>query len=104
MWYEIAASLGLMQGIIEKGSIAIDGISLTVAGVSGSGFSVSIIPHTAGHTTLLEKKAGDVVNLETDCIGKYVRHLLGLDEAGKMEAGSGSGITREFLAAQGFFR
>ncbi len=104
VWYEIAASPGLMQGIIEKGSIAIDGISLTVAGVSGSGFSVSIIPHTAGHTTLLEKKAGDVVNLETDCIGKYVRHLLGLDEAGKTEAGNGSGITREFLAAQGFFR
>lgn len=110
VWYRVEAPR-LMPGIIKKGSIAIDGISLTVADVSEDGFSVSVIPHTAGHTTLTEKKPGDVVNLETDCIGKYVRHFLGLESRGLegcgmdnsgLEGGKESGITREFLAAQGF--
>ena len=66
----------LLKYIIKKGSIAIDGISLTVTEVTGSGFSVSLIPHTAKETTLGFKKPGDEVNLETDIIGKYVDHLL----------------------------
>ena len=66
----------LLKYIIKKGSIAIDGISLTVTEVMATGFSVSLIPHTAAETTLGFKKPGDEVNLETDIIGKYVEHLL----------------------------
>ncbi len=66
----------LLKYIIKKGSIAIDGISLTVTEVTATSFSVSLIPHTAAETTLGFKKPGDEVNLETDIIGKYVEHLL----------------------------
>lgn len=66
----------LLKYIIKKGSIAIDGISLTVTEVTATGFNVSLIPHTAAETTLGFKKPGDEVNLETDIIGKYVEHLL----------------------------
>ena len=66
----------MLKYIIKKGSIAIDGISLTVTEVTATGFSVSLIPHTAAETTLGFKKPGDEVNLETDIIGKYVEHLL----------------------------
>lgn len=76
LWYTISASPALLRYIIEKGSIAIDGISLTVAAVTDRDFSVSIIPHTAAQTTLSQKKAGDTVNLENDVIGKYVEKLL----------------------------
>ncbi|MDD5922421.1 MAG: riboflavin synthase [Eubacteriales bacterium] len=66
--------------IVEKGSITIDGISLTVAAIntapSSFDFTVSIIPHTLSETSLSERKTGDLVNLETDLIGKYVEHLL----------------------------
>lgn len=96
IWYSIAAGAAILNGIVEKGSVAVDGISLTVAKVAGQDFSVSVIPHTAAHTTLSGKKKGAVVNLETDCIGKYVAKLLG---AGKNGAGS---ISQEFLAEHGF--
>lgn len=96
IWYSIAADAAILNGIVEKGSAAVDGISLTVAKVTGQDFSVSVIPHTAAHTTLSGKKEGAVVNLETDCIGKYVAKLLG---AGKNGAGS---ISQEFLAEHGF--
>ena len=66
----------LLKYIIKKGSIAIDGISLTVTQVTESGFSVSLIPHTAKETTLGFKDVGDSVNLETDIIGKYVEQML----------------------------
>lgn len=78
VWVTIAAQPELLRYIIEKGSIAIDGISLTVATVDEESFAVSIIPHTAEETTLLQKKVGDTVNLECDLIGKYVEKLLGL--------------------------
>ena len=61
--------------IMEKGSVCIDGVSLTVVSVTDTEFSVSLIPHTSGHTTLSEKKAGSVVNLETDVIAKYIMKL-----------------------------
>ena len=96
IWYSIAADAAILNGIVEKGSAAVDGISLTVAKVTGQDFSVSVIPHTAAHTTLSGKREGAVVNLETDCIGKYVAKLLG---AGKNGAGS---ISQEFLAEHGF--
>lgn len=73
----VAAAPELLKYIIKKGSIAIDGISLTVTDVTDEGFSVSLIPHTAGETTLGFKTVGDAVNLETDIIGKYVERLLG---------------------------
>ena len=66
----------LLKYIIKKGSITIDGISLTVTEVTETSFSVSLIPHTAKETTLGFKKVGDSVNLETDIIGKYVERML----------------------------
>lgn len=86
VWVHIQANAEILNLIVEKGSIAIDGISLTVAGVSDSEFSVSVIPHTAKETTLLSKKAGDTVNLENDIIGKYVQKLLGGRSLGATEA------------------
>ncbi len=76
--------------IVEKGSIAIDGISLTVSGLFERGFEVSVIPHTGGQTTLLSKQVGDVVNLENDVVGKYVQRLLGT-ALGKGAAGGQPG-------------
>lgn len=96
VWVTIAAPPELLAGIVEKGSIAIDGISLTVAEVTDRDFAVSIIPHTGAQTTLLDRKAGDTVNLETDILGKYVAKLLGREEP------KSSGITMEFLAQHGF--
>ncbi|HEZ7991381.1 MAG TPA: riboflavin synthase, partial [Ruminococcus sp.] len=80
VWYTISAEDSLLRYIVEKGSIAIDGISLTVAKVTNSTFSVSIIPHTASETTLSMKKTGDIVNLENDIIGKYVERLIKASE------------------------
>ena len=73
--YYITASDDLLRFIVEKGSVCIDGVSLTVVSVTDTEFSVSLIPHTSGHTTLSEKKAGSVVNLETDVIAKYIMKL-----------------------------
>ena len=84
---------------MEKGSIAIDGISLTVAGVTERDFSVSIIPHTQGETSLGFRQKGDVVNLECDVIGKYVEKLMKpANDTTKVE----SNITDTFLMEHGF--
>jgi riboflavin synthase len=83
-----------LRYIIKKGSVAVDGISLTVADVDRTGFSVAMIPHTAKLTTLGFKTAGDSVNLETDIIGKYVERLL----AGRVEGG----LTLDVLKNAGF--
>ena len=96
VWVQISTSSAILRLIVEKGSIAIDGISLTVAKVSGSDFSVSIIPHTAKETTLLNKKSGDIVNLENDIIGKYVERLINFRAADENEHRSG-GLTMEML-------
>ncbi|WP_294750774.1 riboflavin synthase [uncultured Ruminococcus sp.] len=97
VWYTITAPHELLRYIVEKGSVAIDGISLTVAKVTETSFSVSIIPHTAAQTILGTKKTGDMVNLENDIIGKYVEKLMKPAEAAPQ-----SGITMEFLAKNGF--
>ena len=76
VWITIEAPPQILRYIVEKGSIAIDGISLTVAYVDESVFKVSVIPHTAAETTLLSKKAGDIVNLENDIVGKYIEKLM----------------------------
>ena len=86
--------------LIEKGSIAIDGISLTVATVTDIDFSVSIIPHTAAQTTLSRRKSGDIVNLENDVIGKYVEKLL--QPAVTTPKTEASSITIDFIEKYGF--
>jgi riboflavin synthase len=86
----------LSRFVIEKGSIAVDGVSLTVNACQGHAFSVNIIPFTAQKTTLAALKIGDRVNLETDLIGKYVARLLGKDSP------QGEGVTAELLARHGF--
>lgn len=98
VWYTIGTTAAVMRYIVEKGSVAIDGISLTVAKVTDSSFSVSIIPHTAEQTVLSYKKIGDTVNLENDIIGKYVEKLMNPQNSPKEP----NGITMEFLAKNGF--
>ena len=78
VWVTIDTPVELLRYIIEKGSITIDGVSLTVARVDDESFSVAVIPHTASETGLLKKEVGDAVNLECDMIGKYVEKLLKL--------------------------
>ena len=99
-WVRISAAKQILDLIVEKGSVAIDGISLTVAAVSDTDFQVSIIPHTGEETILLTKKAGDMVNLENDIIGKYVQKLMTIEDTPAPE--TGSKITWEFLAENGF--
>ena len=98
-WVTIAAPQDILRLIVEKGSIAIDGISLTVAAVTDSDFSVSLIPHTGGQTILLQKKVGGKVNLENDIVGKYVAKLL---SPASPEQNPQSRITMEFLREHGF--
>lgn len=94
VWVRIKTPAPLLRYIVEKGSIAIDGVSLTVAAVTDTDFSVSIIPHTGAQTILLGKKPGDPVNLECDVIGKYVEKLTAPHKTG--------GISTNFLAENGF--
>lgn len=77
-WIYIKAPAGILRLIVQKGSIAIDGISLTVAYLDDESFAVSLIPHTQKETTLAAKKTGDTVNLENDIIAKYTERLLGV--------------------------
>lgn len=93
----------LFKYIIPKGSITVDGISLTVVNTTASSFTVSIIPHTLGETVLEYKRSGDSINIECDVLGKYVDHLLHYGSgAGTDEDDSSSRISRDFLAANGF--
>ena len=82
VWYEITAGTELLEGIVMKGSVAIDGISLTVSRVTTSSFAVSIIPHTLEATALKDRRPGGLVNIETDVLGKYIRKLA-MDQSGK---------------------
>ena len=88
--------LELMDEIVEKGSICVDGISLTVNGVTESGFQVTIIPHTAEVTSLGAKRVGDAVNLETDIVGKYI---VSLARRGRL---AGAGLSLDKLKEHGF--
>lgn len=98
VWYTIQAKSSIMHYIVEKGSIAIDGISLTVASLSADSFCVSIIPHTAKVTTLGMRKIGDTVNLENDIIGKYVEKFL-MPTAPTSQKNT---FTREWLLQHGY--
>lgn len=119
VWYTIDAPPDILRYIVEKGSITIDGISLTVAYVDDKCFKVSIIPHTRQETNLSTKTRGSIVNLECDVIGKYVEKLLnggsiytGGSDGGNASAYGGSGngessgkesrITEAFLIENGF--
>ena len=106
IWYTIKTAPEIMRYIVEKGSITIDGISLTVARVSQGDFSISAIPHTVSETILKYKREGDIVNLETDIIGKYVEKLIcgGKSYSKNLigESAPQSKITEDFLAKYGF--
>lgn len=96
----LAAPVELGRYIAHKGSITIDGVSLTVNEVDGSRFRLTIVPHTAGETTLIDLQAGDKVNIEVDLIARYLERLMNYD--GK-DSKSG-GVTMEMLARAGFVR
>jgi riboflavin synthase len=94
----IAVPRELIPYLVEKGSVAVDGVSLTVSGMRGDEFQVAVIPYTAENTTLGRKRPGDRLNIEFDIIGKYVKRFLekGIDNSG--------GIDERFLAEHGFYR
>ena len=93
---EVAAEQSVLAQVVKKGSIALDGISLTVAELLSDAFTVAIIPHTLSMTNLLSKGEGSKVNLETDLIGKYVEKFLLTKGASR--------VTEDFLAENGFFK
>ena len=99
IWVTVKAASEILRYVVLKGSITIDGISLTVAYVDEIIFKVSIIPHTGEKTILLKKRCGDTVNLECDVIGKYVEKLLGL---AKKEESKKTSISESFLRENGF--
>ncbi len=100
VWLTVSAEETLLRYIVEKGSIAIDGVSLTVASVDQTGFRVSVIPHTGRETTLLKLKIGDAVNLECDIIGKYVEKLLAREQS---QTGKTDPLSELFLKNNGFY-
>jgi len=102
IWYTIETSQKVVKYIVQKGSIAIDGISLTVANVKNSSFSVSIIPHTIKSTILLTRGIGDIVNLENDIVGKYIERFLEDKETSIFQKKTENKITKEFLMTAGF--
>lgn len=95
---KVQAAPEILHYIVEKGSVALDGISLTVAEVTETDFTVSLIPHTREVTNLHAKQKGSPINIETDVLGKYVEKLLRGSEAKEKQ----SGLTREFLLQNGF--
>lgn len=99
IWVNINTSPEILKYIVYKGSVAIDGISLTVAYMDDKSFKVSIIPHTLDKTILSNKTIGDTVNLECDVIGKYVEKLLELNNSSKEKESS---ISEDFLKINGF--
>lgn len=96
----LAAPAELARYIAHKGSITIDGVSLTVNEVDGHRFRLTIVPHTAGETTLVDLKAGDKVNIEVDLIARYLERLMRFDT----KENQGGGVTMEMLARAGFVR
>ena len=99
IWVTIKAPEEILDLIVEKGSICIDGISLTVATVSDRDFQVSIIPHTAKETTLIQKKVGSLVNLENDIVGKYIKKFM--ENKQESQSKRESGLTMEMLEKYG---
>ena len=102
VWYTVHAGPEILRYVVEKGSITIDGISLTVVAVDGEGFSVSTIPHTVAQTNLNQRRRGDPVNLETDVVGKYIEKLLRPEEPKPHTTTNESTLTKEMLLRCGF--
>ena len=98
VWFTIHAEPNLLRYVVEKGSIAVDGISLTVAEVGSDAFSVSTIPHTVSCTNLCQRHKNDAVNLETDILGKYVEKLFQPIPQEHRQ----SSVTKEMLIRYGF--
>jgi riboflavin synthase len=98
--FRIRAPEALAKYIAEKGSVCVDGVSLTVNAIHGAEFEVNIVPHTLAETTLGTIKEDSKVNLEVDVVARYLERLM----LGKLAAQSGSEITREFLAQHGFIK
>jgi riboflavin synthase len=94
VWVRVSASPEVLKYVVEKGSVAVDGVSLTVAGTGKGTFTVSLIPHTFKITALIKRRPGDRVNIECDILGKYIEKLLGRTPA--------AGIGMEFLKDNGF--
>jgi riboflavin synthase len=92
--WRVSCSGTFARQTVMKGSVAVDGVSLTVSGLGGDWFEVNLIPHTLASTSLCERRAGDAVDLESDILGKYVARLLGKDADG--------GVTEKLLAENGF--
>jgi len=99
--FRIEVESGLNRYLVPKGSVAVDGVSLTVNRCENNEFYVNMIPHTAGMTTLGFKKKGDRVNIETDILGKYVERLLNFEQS---KEGGVTGVTKELLMKHGFFK
>lgn len=91
----------VMKYIVSEGSVTLDGVSLTVAHLGDNDFTVSLIPHTAQVTTLLDKKVGDKLNIENDVVGKYVERLLSFSDKDKVVE-KNSAISLKFLRENGF--
>lgn len=102
VWFTIKAPKKIMKYCIEKGSIALDGISLTIAKLTEDTLSVSMIPHTIHHTNFGYKKPGDLINLENDMVGKYIDQLIHFKEDEKDDKKQTSGLTMEMLRNAGF--
>lgn len=102
IWITIEAEPSILRYIVEKGSVAIDGISLTVASVDGGTFKVSVIPHTRHETTLCSKLPGNKVNLECDIVAKYIERFSGFGKQTSAETTS-SKISMSFLKENGYF-
>jgi riboflavin synthase len=98
VWVTISAESKTLKYIVEKGSVALDGISLTVANVDNTSFKVSVIPHTASETTLLNKSVGDKINIECDVVGKYIEKFLNFKDKESVK----SSVDLNFLAKYGF--
>ncbi|WP_139492333.1 riboflavin synthase [Brevibacillus dissolubilis] len=100
--FRITAPKSLQKYMIPRGSVTVDGISLTLVDVENDGFSISIIPHTLAHTCLRDKHAGDMVNLECDVIGKYVERLMTFGTEGSEGSSRRSSVSLDFLRDNGF--
>jgi len=92
--WRVSCSAGLARQTVMKGSVAIDGVSLTVSGLGDDWLEVNLIPHTLSSTSLGDRRVGDALNLEGDLLGKYVARLLGKEMRG--------GVTEQLLAENGF--
>lgn len=99
VWFEIKTKPEIMKYIADNGSVAVDGISLTVAKISDNSFSVSVIPHTRNKTTILNKNKDDIVNIETDVLCRYIEKLINYENKDKKNK---SVMTIDYLMENGF--